>query len=280
MKKNISICLSFDFDAMSSWIANYRTSSPNALSRGEFGNVGAIRLLDILRDRNVAATWFIPGHTVEAFPATAERIATEGHEIAHHGYCHENPARFSLAEEIQVLEKGSKLIESVTGKPPVGYRTPSGSFSPNTLKLLVDRGFLYDSSMMADDFSPYYCRQGDEAPTDGPYVFGKTIDLVEIPFAWHLDDHPFFEYVATRKRVNPGLAHPSRVFEVWSGDFDYLYEHIPEGVFTLTMHPQVIGRGHRLLLLERLLDHIQQHDHVTFSTMRHVAQRWKDSHPR
>lgn len=279
ISKSITVCLTFDFDAMSLWIANYRTKSPNALSRGEFGRVGAERLLDLLAEHDIPATWFVPGHTIEAFPATAERIAREGHEIGHHGYCHENPTRLSEEEEIEVLAKGSALIEEVAGRPPVGYRTPSGSFGQTTLRLLLESGFLYDSSMMANDFSPYYCRLGDQAPFDGPYVFGKEIDLVELPFAWHLDDYPFFEYVASRKRVSPGLADPSRVFEVWTGDFDYLSQRIGEGVFTLTMHPQVIGRGHRLLMLERVIEHIRRCDGVVFSKMEDVAREWRRAHP-
>lgn len=279
MTERVSVCLTFDFDAMSSWIAAYRTKSPNALSRGEFGKVGAARLLDLLRDRELPSTWFVPGHTIEAFPAMAERIAAEGHEIGHHGYCHENPRPLELAEEREILEKGIKRIEGVSGASPRGYRTPSGSFSDHTLELLLEYGFQYDSSMMADDYTPYYCRVGDEAEIDAPYVFGRHIDLVEVPFAWHLDDYPYFEHTASRRGVNPGLAAPSRVYEVWAGDFDYLYERIGAGVYTLTMHPQAIGRGHRMLMLERLLDHIQACDGVRFTTMGEFVRDWKQRNP-
>ena len=80
MKREITVCLSFDFDAMSVWITNFRTESPNALSRGEFGKVGAGRILDLLADRGLPATWFIPGHTIEAFPEVCARIAEAGPE--------------------------------------------------------------------------------------------------------------------------------------------------------------------------------------------------------
>lgn len=279
MIDGVCVCLTFDFDAMSSWIAGYRTESPNALSRGEFGRVGAGRLLDLLRDRGLPSTWFVPGHTIEAFPALAERIAAEGHEIGHHGYCHENTAPLAPSEERSILEKGIKLVESVAGEAPRGYRAPSGSFSKTTLELLLEHGFRYDSSMMADDYTPYYCRVGDRAPHDAPYEFGREIDLVEVPFAWHLDDHPYFEHVRSRRGINPGLAAPSRVFEVWAGDFDYLRERLGRGVYTLTMHPQVIGRGHRMLLLERLLDHIQDSGPVTYTTMGAYVRAWKERHP-
>ena len=61
---NVTVCLSFDFDAMSSWIYGYRTKSPNALSRGEFGAVGARRLIELLAEREIVGTWFVPYGTV------------------------------------------------------------------------------------------------------------------------------------------------------------------------------------------------------------------------
>jgi peptidoglycan/xylan/chitin deacetylase (PgdA/CDA1 family) len=279
MPASIQVCLSFDFDAMSLWIANFQTDSPNALSRGEFGRVGAGRLLDLLGERSLRSTWFIPGHTVEAFPEVCRRVAAEGHEIGHHGYCHENPRRLDLDQEIAVIERGIRCIESVTGARPRGYRCPSGSFTQRTLELLERYGFLYDSSMMADDFMPYYCRIGDQAPPDGPYVFGRHIDLVEIPFSWNLDDFPFFEYTASRRGISPGLADPERVLSVWWGEFEFLRRKLGSGVYTLTMHPQVIGRGHRMLMLEELLDRIAEAGGVEFTTLGEVASRFRESHP-
>ena len=279
MPKDISVCLSFDFDAMSVWISNFKTDSPNALSRGEFGRVGAQRLLDLLAERGLPATWFIPGHTIEAFPRVCEKIVAAGHEVGHHGYCHENVRHLEPDAERSILERGSELIRKLCGQAPRGYRAPAGSFSPQTIPLLVEYGFQYDSSMLADDFTPYYCRSGDRAPSDAPYEFGNRVDLVELPFSWNLDDFPAFEYTATRHGVSPGLADPDRVYAIWAGEFQYLYEKLGTGVFTLTMHPQTIGRGHRLLMLERLLDEIQGRAGVRFCTMGEVAAEWRRANP-
>lgn len=279
MKQDVTVCLSFDFDAMSVWISSFRTDSPNALSRGEFGRVGAGRILDLLALREIPSTWFIPGHTIEAFPQTCERVVADGHEVGHHGYCHENPKGQSEEEERATLERGSELIRKLAGQAPRGYRAPAGSFSQRTVALLAERGFRYDSSLLGDDFTPYYCRVGDEAATDRPYVFGKRVDLVELPFSWNLDDFPAFEFTATRHGTNPGLADPERVFNIWRGEFDYLYERLGAGVYVLTMHPQTIGRGHRMLMLERLLDHIAERSGVRFETMGAYADRWRREHP-
>lgn len=279
MAKDITVCLSYDFDAMSVWIANFRTDSPNALSRGEFGQVGARRLLDLMAEYDIKSTWFVPGHTIEAFPVECRRLVEEEHEVGHHGYCHENPRRLELEKERAILERGIALIRDLTGRAPQGYRSPAGSFSPNTLGLLTAYGFLYDSSMMANDFTPYYCRDGIKASIDAPYDFGHPIELVEMPFAWHLDDFPFFEYTISRNGIQPGLADPARVYDVWAGDFEYLYTKLGTGVFILTMHPQVIGRGHRLLMLERFIKDLKGRGGVTFSRMGDFVRRWKAEHP-
>lgn len=249
----------------------------SALSRGEFGRVGAQRLLAMLKQWGIRSTWFVPGHSAETFPEILDGIVAGGHEIGNHGYLHSRPK--GPEDEEQILLKGNDVLVRLTGRRPVGYRSPGAGLSENMVGLLLKHGFAYDSSLMADDFSPYYMRIGDQAPEDGPYVFGRPVDVVEIPFTWGLDDFPAFEYVTSRAGIQQGLASPGAVYEIWSGDFDYLYDRVGAGVYTLTMHPQVIGRGHRLLMLERLVDHIQKHRGVRFATMSEVALAWKRGHP-
>jgi hypothetical protein len=147
--------------------------------------------------------------------------------------------------------------------------------SPNTIGLLVDHGFVYDSSMTGDDFRPYKCRLNDVASMTEAYKFGEETSLLEIPSYWSLDDFPIFEFVL-RPITLPGLAHPSRVLEIWLGDFDYMYERVIGGVYDLIMHPQVIGRGHRMLMLERIIRHIRGRPGVWFARMIDVAKAWKE----
>jgi len=277
MNKKVTVCLTFDFDAMSVWIGTFRATSRSAISRGEFGNVGAQRLLAMLREWQIPSTWFVPGHTADAFPETVDAIVAAGHEIAHHGYYHESAE--TPDEEIRDFERAIRTLERVAGVTPVGYRSPAADLTDTVLDCLLTHNFLYDSSMMGNDFSPYYCRHGDRAPADGPYVWGHETNLVEIPFTWGLDDFPIFEYFFHRGGVNQGLASPSQVYEIWAGDFDYLHDRLGSGVYTLTMHPQAIGRGHRLLMLERLIEHIREAGDVTFSTMREVALGYRRAHP-
>ena len=275
--QRLSCCLTFDFDAMSAWVGSFRSENPSVISRGEFGAVvGLPRILDALNRRSIRATFCVPGHTACAYPELVKEIHEGGYEIVHHGWVHENPADFDRDGEKRNLERGLESIENTIGARPEGYRSPAWGFSKNTVDLLLEYGFLYDSSCMGGDFYPYYLRNGDEWSATEPYVFGETCGLVEIPVTWGLDDFPAFEYVSGR---NTGLKAPSAVEEIWRGDFDYAYEHCTGGIYNLTMHPQVIGRGHRMLLLERLLDHFGSYEDVVFETLGNYAGRWKKNNP-
>lgn len=255
---NPTVCLSFDFDAISLWIGPMGAKSPSMISRGEFGAVGVMRILRLLEREAIPATFFVTGHTAETYPTQTRAIAEAGHEIGHHGYLHENPIDLSPADEERVLLRGLAALDAVTGVRPTGYRSPSWDNSPNTIDLLLKHGFRYESSLMADDFTPYWARTGDAINLEGPYRFGQSVDLVELPVSWLLDDFPHFEYIRLPNRVSPGLSAASKVEEIWRDEFDFMVRDVPGGVFTLTMHPQVIGRGHRVLMLERLIAHFRE----------------------
>ncbi len=275
-----TVCLTFDFDAISLWIGPFGATSPSMISRGEFGVIGVERILKLLDQRQIPATFFITGHTADTYPDAVKAIVAAGHEVGHHGYLHENPVKLERAEEQRVLERGLEALENAGATRPIGYRSPAWDNSPNTIELLLEYGFRYESSLMGKDFETYWCRTGDVIRKDGPYEFGPEVDLVEIPVTWILDDFPHFEYLSVGGRVNPGLSAPSKVEEIWRGDFDYMYREIEGGVYTLTMHPQVIGRGHRMLMLERLIDYFSQHDDVRFAALSTVADDFRACHPR
>lgn len=274
---NLTCCITFDFDAMSSWVGTMKSRNPSMISRGQFGAVAVPRILDLLDRHNVRASFAVPGHTAYAFPNVVEAIGQRGHEIVHHGWVHENPADFDEAGERRNLEEGLRALERVTGVRPSGYRSPAWDFSPRTVDLLLEYDFLYDSSCMGHDYYPYYLRSGDEWAVDAAYRFGTTTELVELPVTWGLDDFPVSEFVLG---FNEGLKAPSAVEEIWRGDFDYALAHSRGGVFILTLHPQTIGRGNRLLMLERLLEHFAAQDGVVFDTMHNYASHWKASNPR
>jgi peptidoglycan/xylan/chitin deacetylase (PgdA/CDA1 family) len=259
---------------MSNWIGSLGATDPATVTRGEFDIIGVQRILRLLAKHEIEATFFVPGFTICAYPDLVRKIDAAGHELAHHGWIHESPRQFDRAGERDNLLRGIEVLERVAGRRPRGYRSPGWEFSANTISLLLEEGFRYDSGLMADDFYPYYVRDGDVVSTTGPYIFGETTDLVEIPVSYTLNDWTLFEFAAD---VNAGLASPSHVLEIWQGDFDYMTAECPDGVYVLTMHPQVIGRGHRMAMLERLITHMA--DRARFSSMAAFAERWRAENP-
>lgn len=248
------VCLTFDFDAISGFIAR-GTPTPSAISRGEFGpRVAAPRLLRMLGARGVPSTWFVPGHTAETFPEAVAAVARAGHEIGHHGWRHVPPASLSREEEATELARGIAAIERVCGARPTGYRSPSWDLSPHSIELMLEHGFDYDSSMMGDDYTPYFARQGDVITLDEPARFGSPSALVEMPISWSTDDAPHFEFMRYPTAIRPGNMNAGLVLENWLADYDYLQRELDWGVLTYTCHPFIIGRGHRLLMLEKLVD--------------------------
>ena len=224
-----TVCLTFDFDALSVWFS-YPNTSPAMLARGEYGaRVGVPRLLELLRRYEIACTFFIPGHTIESFPAEVEAILRDGHEIAHHSWAHVDPSMQTPAEERADMERAFDSLRRI-GVTPQGFRSPSADFSAVTLALLEEFGFAYDSSLMADDYRPYRPRIGDRVSQHEPLHVGRPAALWEMPMCFELDDWPHFQFNFAPYRN--GTSAPSKVFEIWAGELDYMHAHLPDGVLT------------------------------------------------
>jgi peptidoglycan/xylan/chitin deacetylase (PgdA/CDA1 family) len=247
-----TVCLSFDFDAMAVWLA-YEKPTQAMLYRGEYGaRVGVPRILDFLDAHALKATFFVPGHTVDSFPRETEAILERGHEVAHHSYAHVDPSGQAPDEERADMERAWKTLERI-GVTPLGFRSPSADLSPVTLELVEELGFLYDSSLMMDDYRPFHPRIGDRVARGEPLERGRESRLWELPLCFELDDWPHFQF--NFEPYRKGGATPSQVLEIWVGEFDWMNDHVDGGVLTVCMHPQVIGRGHRMAMLERFVEH-------------------------
>ena len=272
MRRHI-VCLTFDFDTQSGFIARGMTS-PTPLSRGEFGAMASGRILAFLEARGIKATWFVPGFTIESWPKESAAVADAGHEIAHHSWAHVPPANQTREEEEADLIRANESIRTLTGKKARGYRSPSWDLSEHTIDLLIKHGFIYDSSLMGADYIPYRARRGDVAELGKPFQFGEPTDLVEMPISWSLDDYPHFEFVRMPQTVLPGLQPARAVMQSWLDEFLYMKQTMDWGVLTYTMHPFVIGRGYRMLALEGMVESLAKEGAV-FMTMEQAAQEAK-----
>ncbi len=271
------VCLTFDYDNASPTIAREMTT-PTAISRGDFGVVGAERLLALLAKHAIRSTWFIPGHTIETYPASCRDVVAAGHEIGHHGWTHRVPASLGREEEERELVRGNAAIEALTGRKARGYRSPAWDLSEHTVQLLLAQGFAYDSSLMGHDYLPYQAREADVVTLHEPIRYGAPTPLVEMPISWSLDDYPVFEYTRTPTGILPGLMSADLVLGNWLADFRYMAEHCDWGVLTYTFHPHVIGRGHRLLMLEALVGQLKAAG-ATFLTMEDAVAEYRARHP-
>ena len=263
------VCLTFDFDTQCGFISRGLTS-PNPLSRGEFGSIGSQRILSFLKARNIRATWFIPGFTIESWPRECEAVVAGGHEVAHHSWAHIPPATQTREEEEADLVRANDAIARLSGQKARGYRSASWDLSENTVDLLLKHGFLYESSLMGSDYLPYRARRGDVAKLGEPFHFGEETSLIEMPISWSLDDFPHFEFLRMPTSLMPGLQSARTVMQNWLDEFTYMKRSVDWGVLTYTMHPYVIGRGYRMLALEEMVDTMMREGAV-FMTMEEAA---------
>jgi peptidoglycan/xylan/chitin deacetylase (PgdA/CDA1 family) len=272
------VCLTFDFDGISGFIARGQTSA-SWISRGEFGlRVGAPRLLALLKKYAIRSSWYVPGHTIETFPDAVKSVVDAGHEIAHHGWTHRPPASLTREEEEAELVRGNEAVKRISGQYARGYRSPSWDLSPHSIELMLKHGFTYDSSMMGDDYTPYYPRQGDVIELEKPAVLGKHSALVELPIHWSTDDSPHFEFVRSENNIRQGLRNANDVLGNWVNDFLYLRDTMEWGVLTYTCHPFIIGRGHRIMMLERLIQRLLD-EGAAFQRMDETADEFKKMPP-
>ncbi|MFP3203131.1 MAG: polysaccharide deacetylase family protein [Sulfolobus sp.] len=213
-------------------------------------------------------------------------IVNSGHELGTHGYSHENPLMLTKDKEEKILKKCINLIENLSGEKPRGNRQPWWDMAPWTIENLEKLGFEYDSSLMADEFHPYYLRKGDrwfkidysKEPEEWmkPYIFGQPTNIVEIPVSWYLDDlppqmfmkHPYYNY---------GWTHPDIVYNVlFKEHFDYLYNIEGSGLLTLTIHPDVSGRVQGIMRLKSLIEYMKGREGVQFVTLSEATRLFKE----
>jgi peptidoglycan/xylan/chitin deacetylase (PgdA/CDA1 family) len=234
----VAVLLSFDVDNET---VALRFGEPTAgsLSQGQYGaRQGLGRVLRLLDAQQIPASFFIPSVSLALTPDMATQIKRSGrHEFAVHGWIHELNTTLPDSIERRLLARAVQELTALTGSKPTGYRAPSWNFSANTLSILRDMGFRYESSLMADDDAYELLQQG--APTG----------LVELPVEWILDDAPLFNPQGER------YSSPRDVAQVWIDEFDKAYEE--RGMFVLTMHPHISGHRSRIVALEKLIAHIK-----------------------
>jgi peptidoglycan-N-acetylglucosamine deacetylase len=250
--------LSFDVDAEAPVLVEGRRHADNAgvMSHQAYGpRVGVPRILSLLEEYDLPATFFVPGLTADRYPEAVERIVEAGHEVGHHSYAHFSPFDQDERAERADFERALAALER-RGVQPHGFRCPSWEPTWRTPALVAEYGLQYDSSLMDDD-RPYLLETGRG-------------DLVELPVHWSLDDWEQFVYLP-RPSFKSSIESPSKVLELWTAELDAMRRE--GGLFVLTCHPFLSGRPHRVEVLRRLIEHALGAGDVEFVSCRDAAQR-------
>jgi peptidoglycan/xylan/chitin deacetylase (PgdA/CDA1 family) len=255
-----AVTLSFEYDAESvEW--GYWKSISGGFDIGGFSpSFGIPRILELLDKHDVKGTFFVPAWDAERHPDSVKEIVRAMHEVAAHGYVHEDFSQLAPGEEKEIFEKSHKILTEITGASPQGFRAAAYGrpISPKTLGFCQDMGYIYDSSFMDDD-KPY--------PVT---IEGKLVNMVEIPWSWPLND---ISFMSPPFSSGMGLVLPQRkpqwILELWKEEFDSLYEEL--GFFNLVVHPRDMGRVSRLPILEGIISYIKRHD-VWFATYSQIAE--------
>jgi peptidoglycan/xylan/chitin deacetylase (PgdA/CDA1 family) len=187
---------------------------------------GLPRVLAVLAEHGVRATFYVPGVTADRHPDEVRAVLAAGHELGHHGHTHRRPDTLEVAEQRDEVVTGLGVLTELAGVAPVAYRAPGWELTPATLACLAELGFAADSSLMERD-DPYQLDAG----------------LLELPVHWTLDDAPHFALTTD----------PEALLRAWIAEVDDAARH--GGHRTITLHPEILGRPHRVDVLRRLLDH-------------------------
>lgn len=249
-----AVAISFDSDHET----NELRDGGNSISRmswGEYGaRVGVPRILDLLARHSVPASFYVPGVAAMLHPEEQRRVVAEGHEIGLHGWIHERNSTLPADVEHDLLLRAADAIAGITGVAPVGIRTPSWDFGPQTLRTIRAMGLAYDSSLMADED----CYE--------LLLDGEPSGVVELPVEWIRDDAPYFlmdRFGSSR----PHLA-PTDVFDIFRREFDAACD--AGGLFQLTLHPHIIAARSRIWILDELIRHAASRN-VWFATHAQVV---------
>ena len=256
-----ALALSFDCDHETAELGS-GGQAVGRLGWAEFGRrVGVPRILNLLTHYDATASFFIPAVAALIDPDEPRRIVAEGHEVGVHGWIHENTSTLDAAAEKAMLVRARDTLEHITGQRPTGHRAAYWDLSDNTMRLVAELGFAYDSSMMADE-------DCYELVLDG-----TASGLVEIPVDWVRDDAVYLSF----NRTPPARPYssPEQVRDIFIREFDAAFDE--GGLCQLVMHPFVIGYRSRIWILEEILRHARARGSVWIASHDAVVRHVKGS---
>jgi peptidoglycan/xylan/chitin deacetylase (PgdA/CDA1 family) len=227
-------------------------------------------LLGVLAQFGLKATFAVPAVIAEIHGDTIRRLGADGHEIAAHGFKHEDISRLGRDEERARLELTTGILIRVSGERPSGWfslprpgdKFAGGAVSAHTVDLLIEGGYRYFGNGLADDVPHWWV-------TD----FASRRAMLTLPYYYHFDDQFFLLF----PRKGTGLENPDTLFRNWKAELDAQYKRGRQ--FAMVLHPHAIGWPNRLHMLEQFLDHAAGLPELWNATSGQCAEHWMATFP-
>ncbi len=225
----------------------------------EYGSrVGIWRLMSILNDFSIKASFFCCALALERNHDVGREIIKGGHEVVGHGYRWEEYYLMDIEAEREAIRRTIESLEKTTGVKPVGWYTRYAP-SENTRKLVASNGeFIYDSNSYSDDI-PYY-----EMVEGEPWLV--------VPYSLEVNDTRFWR---------GGMNRPSDFLETLTNTFDLLYEEGLENpkLMNIGLHCRIAGRPSRASVLKQFLNYVTDKPDVWFARRDEIARWWLKNYP-
>jgi peptidoglycan-N-acetylglucosamine deacetylase len=227
-------------------------------------------LLALLRRHRLRATFAVPAVIADIHAPKIRALLSDGHEIAAHGFRHEDVSTLNRDEEKARLDRTTDIITAVTGTRPAGWfslprpgdKFAGGSVSAHTMDLLLDAGYDYMGNGLADDI-PHWWVTDPAAPRA----------ILALPYYYHFDDQFFLLFPAK----GTGLEHPDVLFRNWRAEFEAQYKRGRH--FAMTLHPHAIGFPNRLRMLDTFLTLLTGFPLLWNATGAECARYWSAHYP-
>ncbi|MDR3120613.1 MAG: polysaccharide deacetylase family protein [Clostridiales bacterium] len=222
---------------------------------------GAAHLLDILARHQKKATFFIPGDIVDRCRGIVRRIADEGHEIAHHGYFHEDSYGDTADEQMEVIARSQAMFCEVVGKAAVGFRCTARLLRETRERLCADPNTLYFSDEIDDERGGFV------------RINGRETRVVSLPGRQELDD--YIQVVYNHYPPIPTGLCPIAPYEDVLSNFIHELDGAARygNAVTTAFHPQLSGAPGKSMIIEKLCEYLNANSKIWCATCEEIA-RW------
>ncbi len=260
-KGKCAVAISIDVDHESSLLVPTTVTKEHNFAKMDLYHIGHSqglpRILNVLDQHSIPATFFIPGIIAQLYPKSIQQIVQSklGHEIGLHGWTHERVDDKTKAQLLHIYRKNYEALYQVTGKKPVGIRTPFATFSPYIIDVAKQLHLTYDSSLTSDIECFEIVR------------WNQATNIMELPISWIRDDAPYFN---DGKQIVPS----QQVLDLWKLEFMKAYQE--NGIFQLILHPHYMGYRSRIWILEELCLFMKQYPNLWFTTHEQVVTYCKE----